>query len=69
MNFGEFWMLWDQLFGTYRDQRNGVSVGEVGIRARAPLSYLAQLRWPFLRPERVQTEAQSATSTEPSGAA
>lgn len=47
VNFGEFWMIWDHLFGTFRDQRNGVVAGEVGIRNRLPTRYLAQLRWPF----------------------
>lgn len=47
VNFGEFWMLWDLLFGTFRDQRNGVVAGEVGMRAKMPLRYRAQLRWPF----------------------
>lgn len=69
VNFGEFWMLWDQLFGTFRDQRNGVGAGEVGIRARMPHSYVAQLRWPFQRPEHVKTGVQSDASASTKGAA
>jgi len=47
VNFGEFWMLWDQLFGTYREGQNGVIAGEVGIRDPMPLGYTDQLIWPF----------------------
>ena len=47
VNFGEFWMLWDQLFGTYREGQNGVIAGEVGIRDPMPLGYKDQLFWPF----------------------
>lgn len=47
VNFGEFWMLWDQLFGTYREGQNGVVAGEVGIRDAMPLGYTDQLTWPF----------------------
>jgi len=52
VNFGEFWMLWDQLFGTYREGQNGVVAGDVGIRESMPAGYLQQLAWPFkpLRP-------------------
>lgn len=50
VNFGEFWMLWDHLFGTFHDRPNGVVAGEVGLRDRSfPTSYLGQLRWPFRR--------------------
>ena len=47
VNYGEFWMLWDQLFGTYREGQNGVVAGDVGIRESMPLGYIAQLAWPF----------------------
>jgi len=47
VNFGEFWMLWDHVFGTYRYLRNGVHAGEVGMSEPMPGNYLAQLRWPF----------------------
>lgn len=51
VNFGEFWMLWDKLFGTFHERPNGVVAGEVGLRERDfPAGYLAQLRWPFRRP-------------------
>lgn len=48
VNFGEFWMIWDQLFGTFHDQKNGVTEGEVGLRStNFPHRFVAQLRWPF----------------------
>ena len=50
VNFGEFWMLWDHLGGTFHDRPNGVLAGEVGLRDRTfPTTYAAQLRWPFRR--------------------
>ncbi len=47
VNFGEFLMLWDHLFGTFRHDRNGVAAGDVGLRERLPAGYRAQLWWPF----------------------
>lgn len=47
VNFGEFWMIWDHLFGTFRYQVNGVRAGEVGIPQSMPGTYFAQLAWPF----------------------
>lgn len=48
VNFGEFWMLWDQLFGTFHDQKNGVVAGEVGLRSSDfPKRFIAQLWWPL----------------------
>lgn len=48
VNFGEFWMIWDQLLGTFHDQKNGVVAGEVGIRSSDfPKRFIAQLCWPF----------------------
>ena len=50
VNFGEFWMLWDQLFGTFHDQKNGVKAGDIGLQASDfPLKFLKQLAWPFQR--------------------
>lgn len=50
VNFGEFWMLWDHLFGSFHDRPNGVVAGELGLRDRSfPTSYIGQLRWPFRR--------------------
>lgn len=47
VNFGEFWIIWDRIFGTFRYQINGVRAGEVGIRASMPTGYFSQLIWPF----------------------
>jgi sterol desaturase/sphingolipid hydroxylase (fatty acid hydroxylase superfamily) len=50
VNFGEFWMLWDHLFGSFHDQRDGVRTGDVGLREPGfPRHYLGQLAWPFTR--------------------
>lgn len=49
VNYGEFWMIWDRLFGTARDPVAGVS-DSVGLHgAPVPMRYLAQLRWPFVQ--------------------
>ena len=47
VNYGEFWMIWDQLFGTFRSGQNGVVAGNVGIKEAMPTNYLKQLMWPF----------------------
>lgn len=49
VNFGEFWILWDKLFGSFHDQRNGVKAGDVGLMSSDfPKSFFDQLHWPFL---------------------
>lgn len=48
VNFGEFWLIWDHLFGTFYEHRKGVQAGDLGLRDElCPLEYAAQLRWPF----------------------
>ncbi len=48
VNFGEFWMIWDRLFGSFFDQSSEVRDGDVGLQDRAfPRTYWRQLRWPF----------------------
>ena len=47
VNFGEFWMIWDQLFRTFKYAKNGVRVGEVGMREDMPRRYWQQITWPF----------------------
>jgi sterol desaturase/sphingolipid hydroxylase (fatty acid hydroxylase superfamily) len=48
VNFGEFWLVWDRLFGTFLDRPGHVGAGDVGLReATVPAAYGAQLRWPF----------------------
>lgn len=50
VNFGEFWMVWDVLFGTFLDHPQRVGADAVGLRERnMPTSYLGQLAWPFRR--------------------
>lgn len=49
VNFGEFFMIWDRLFGIFRYQVNGVVDGEVGLQEAMPASYLKQLTWPFVK--------------------
>ena len=49
VNFGEFFMIWDRLFGTFRYQVNGVVDGEVGLQEAMPASYFKQLTWPFVK--------------------
>lgn len=47
VNFGEVWMIWDLLFGTFHREGKAVRAGDVGIHADMPDSYLAQLKWPL----------------------
>ena len=47
VNYGEFWMIWDQLFGTFRAGQNGVVAGDVGIKEAMPTRYWSQITWPF----------------------
>jgi sterol desaturase/sphingolipid hydroxylase (fatty acid hydroxylase superfamily) len=47
VNFGEFWMIWDKFFGTFKYKVNGVRAGEVGLKASMPFTYFQQLAWPF----------------------
>ncbi len=48
VNYGEFFVIWDHIFGTYRHQVNGVRAGEVGMDEETPLKYFDQIKWPFL---------------------
>lgn len=48
VNFGEFFMVWDRLFGTYHDQPESLAADAVGLREQImPQGYFAQLAWPF----------------------
>ncbi|WOB10954.1 sterol desaturase family protein [Piscinibacter gummiphilus] len=47
VNFGEFWLVWDRLFGTFYQPSS--SLGRVGIEGDpVPHGYGQQLRYPFL---------------------
>lgn len=48
VNYGEWLMVWDHLFGTYRQPPGLVGPGDIGVRdRRAPATYLGQLARPF----------------------
>lgn len=50
VNFGEVWLIWDHLFGTFHDAPRSSGKGEVGLRSEIiPPRYVEQLRWPFSR--------------------
>lgn len=48
VNYGEFWMIWDLLFGTYLYPKYNLQAGEVGIRESMPTSYLGKLYGSFI---------------------
>lgn len=51
VNFGEVWLIWDHLFGTFHDAPRSPSSNEIGLNGKAmPERYWAQLRWPFKTP-------------------
>lgn len=48
VNYGEFLMVWDRMFGTFYDVNRRVKKDELGLRDRSfPGDYLGQLRYPF----------------------
>lgn len=48
VNFGEVFLIWDWMFGTFHDAPTSPRKGEVGLRGEtAPSRYWAQLQWPF----------------------
>lgn len=50
VNFGEFWMVWDHLFRTFRLGYSPLKAGDLGLQDRDfPKSYSRQLVWPFAR--------------------
>lgn len=51
VNFGEFLLIWDRVFGTLTEPADALRADDVGLRRRdMPATYLAQLRWPFALP-------------------
>lgn len=57
VNYGEVFLIWDRLFGTFHDASHSPRRGDVGLTARdIPSGYAAQLRWPFR-----ETDAQRRT--------
>lgn len=65
VNFGEFWMFWDRLFGTFLDSPARLGAGDVGLREDlVPGSYLEQLRWPFRKlPRRIGRREREFSSS------
>ncbi|QFZ84770.1 DUF3703 domain-containing protein [Variovorax paradoxus] len=50
VNYGEFWMVWDHLFGTFRLPKHQLGANEVGLRETDfPMDYGQQLVYPFGR--------------------
>lgn len=51
VNYGEFWMLWDHLFGTFRLPKHNLGATEVGLKeTNFPMDYGPQLGYPFRSP-------------------
>lgn len=51
VNFGEFWMVWDHLFGTFRLPKHKLGADEVGLKETSfPMDYGTQLVYPFRTP-------------------
>lgn len=54
VNFGEVFLIWDYLFGTWHDAPRSPSRGEVGLKENTiPPTYFGQLLWPFGRSRQV----------------
>jgi len=54
VNFGEVFLVWDYLFGTWHDAPRSPSRGEVGLKENEiPPTYVGQLLWPFGRTRQV----------------
>ncbi|MDP9139555.1 MAG: sterol desaturase family protein [Pseudomonadota bacterium] len=50
VNFGEVFLIWDRLFGTFHDAPRSPGRGELGLHdTTMPTSYYQQIRWPFSR--------------------
>ena len=63
VNFGEFFMLWDRLFGTFLDRPEPLGAGDVGLRdAKPPADYVGQLTWPFRQHPRHRESAPATVA-------
>lgn len=50
VNYGEFWMLWDHLFGTFRMPKHQLRADEVDLKEMDfPMDYGPRLVYPFRR--------------------
>ncbi|MBT8764852.1 sterol desaturase family protein [Metapseudomonas boanensis] len=64
VNFGEFFLVWDHLFGTFYDSAGRLGDAEVGLRERDyPTGYRAQLAVPFRRRKQAQACRASRTAS------
>lgn len=65
VNYGEFWMAWDHLFGTFKLPAHGLGSAEVGLREQDfPKDYATQLVHPFVRPSDAYLRASAALERE-----
>ena len=56
VNFGEFLLVWDRLFGTFAEPATTLRADEVGLRSRdMAAAYARQLRWPFVMPAELRS--------------
>jgi sterol desaturase/sphingolipid hydroxylase (fatty acid hydroxylase superfamily) len=63
VNFGEFLLVWDRLFGTYIDPVASMRADEVGLRRRdMPAAYVGQFLWPFCMPAELRRAFQARLS-------
>lgn len=46
-NFGEVFIFWDIIFGSFYYEKQKIKPDQVGVRSPIPNEYLAQLKWPF----------------------
>lgn len=47
VNFGEVFLIWDHIFGSFHDASRDLRSDEVGMREAMPDGYLGQLIWPL----------------------
>lgn len=51
VNFGEFLLIWDRMFGTFSEPAVALRADDVGLRRRdMPGDYVGQLKFPFVMP-------------------
>lgn len=66
VNFGEFWLIWDRLFGTYLEGTGRVGPTSVGLRDEVmPTDYLGQLHWPWVGPTDVKKATADGSGEQP----
>lgn len=64
VNFGEFWIVFDRIFGTYHSGPVPVASDAVGLsEIMLPKGWLAQLVWPFRRALRTSAAAAHLPSS------